>query len=109
MKQKITSNYGYHKYYKLPEKFEKVNKRKNKLYKEWREKKNKLLNLRIEFIECELWQKFLNDKEQKDMIKKYKTANIAKKRYWRWMEPIGYKTTTTKNISILEKKFKASK
>ena len=72
-------------------------------------KKNKLLDERIEFLDSELWWKGLNDKGKKEMTKRYKTADIAKKRYWRWMEPIGYKTTTTKNISILEKKFKASK
>ena len=91
MKCKITSIHGYHKYYKLPQKFEKVNRRKNKLYKKWREKKTKLLDLRIEYLTSELWWKSLNNKEQKDMIKKYKTEDMAKKRFLRWTEPFGSK------------------
>ena len=109
MKQKVISAYGYHKYYKLPKKLEKVNKRTNKLYKQWREKKYKLLDSRIEYLSCELFWKSLNDKKKEDMIKKYKTADIAKQRYWRWIEPIGYKTITSQNISILEKNFKSLK
>ena len=109
MKWKITSIYGYHKYYKLPEKFEKVNIRKNKLYKVWRAKKNKLLDERIEFLDSELWWKGLNDKGKKEMTKRYKTADMAKKRRWRFIEPSGYKTSNTKNISVLEKQFKESK
>lgn len=109
MKQKITSYYGYHKYYKLPEKFEKINKKTDKLYKAWRENKNKLLDKRIKFLKSELWWKSLNNKEQKNMIKKYKIVDIAKQRFLRWTEPIGYKTKITKNISILEKSFKESK
>ena len=33
MKQKIISDYGYHKYYKLPENLENINKRTDKSYK----------------------------------------------------------------------------
>ena len=109
MKCKITSIHGYHKYYKLPEKFENVNRRKNKLYKTWREKKNKLLDLRIEYLTSELWWKSLNNKEQKDMIKKYKSEDMAKKRFLRWTEPFGSKKYNTKNILILENKFKKYK
>ena len=106
MKSKITSIHGYHKYYKLPEKFEKVDRRKDKLYKTWREKKNKLLDLRIQYLKSELWWKSLNIKDQESMIKKYKSEDIAKKRLLRWTQPLGYKTYKTKNIEILEKQLK---
>lgn len=106
MKQKIISYRGYHKYYKLPEKFETINKKKDTSYKKWREKKTKLLDSRIKYLSCELFWKSLNNKEKEDMIKKYKTADIAKQRYWRWTEPMGYKTKTSQNIEVLEKKFK---
>ena len=47
-----------------------------------REKK-KLLDLRIEYLTSELWWKSLNNKEQKDMIKKYKTEDMAKKTFFK--------------------------
>ena len=106
MKQKIISDYGYHKYYKLPEKFGNINKRTNKSYKKWREKKTKLIDSRIEYLSCELFWESLNNKEKEDMIKNYKTVDIAKQRYWRWTQPIGYKTKSSQNIKVLEKRVK---
>lgn len=109
MQQKVTSSHGYHKYYKLPDNLEKVNKRTNKLYKQWRDRKVSLLDKRIKFIQSELWWKSLNNKVKENMISKYGTNKIAKSRYHYWTQPVGYKPKKTTNISILEKKFKNSK
>ena len=86
MKVKIKSSRGYHKMVKLPNKFEKVNKRKNNEYKMWRNKEKSKFDKYTREIVSNVWWLNLPDKEKKEMLKKYESSKIAKERMLRFTE-----------------------
>ena len=56
---------------KLPIKYLEVDKRKNKMYKEWKKKQEELFTKKIKKHLEDKWWNNLSDKDQKDFIQKY--------------------------------------
>jgi hypothetical protein len=93
---KSDSYYGCYKILKrIPDEYLNVNKRKNKKYKEWKEKQKELFTKKIKKNLEDKWWNNLSNKVQQNFIQKYinvienkdksNIINFIKNRSWRFM------------------------
>ena len=77
----VSETYGCYKMeIPLPHKFHNVDMKKDNEYIKWKNEQDKLLDDRIVEYENNKWWNTLDDKTREDLLKKYGSSDMAKKR-----------------------------
>lgn len=77
-----SSSTCYHMKINTPKRFK--DDKKSPEYKKWKKAKDKEYDEKARDFEAEEWWNSKNEKEQKELLKKYKTKEVAKSRFLYW-------------------------